>query len=181
MKRNSNSPASPEPSTGYQPLTGGKLVIATIVVALATFMSAPGLSIANVAIPTISGNLGVTVDEGTWVITIFAAANAVSIPLTGWFTQRSGQVRLLVGSILMCALVSWLCGIAPNLPFRLAAGVLQGVVAGPMIPLSLSVLLSAYPTAKAGLALTLWAMTATAGPITGPILGGWITDNYSWS
>jgi DHA2 family multidrug resistance protein len=181
MKRNSNSPASPEPSTGYQPLTDGKLVIATIVVALATFMSAPGLSIANVAIPTISGNLGVAVDEGTWVITIFAAANAVSIPLTGWFTQRSGQVRLFVGSILMFVLVSRLCGIVPSLPFLLAARVLQGVVAGPLIPLSQSVLLSSYPMAKAGLALVLWAMTATVGPIAGPTLGSWITDNYSWS
>ena len=128
-------------------------MIATIVVALATFMSALDVSIANVAIPTISGNLGVSVNEGTWVITIFAAANAVSMPLTGWFTQRFGQVRLLVGSILMFVLASWLCGIAPSLPFLLAARVLQGVVAGPLIPLSQSVLLSSYPKAKAGLAL----------------------------
>jgi DHA2 family multidrug resistance protein len=181
MKRNSNSPASPEPSTGYPPLTGGKLVVATIVVALATFMSALDVSIANVAIPTISGNMGVSVDEGTWVITIFAAANAVSMPLTGWFTQRIGQVRLLVGSMLMFVFASWLCGIAPTLPFLLAARILQGVVAGPLIPLSQSVLLSSYPRAKAGMALALWAMTATVGPIAGPILGGWITDNYSWS
>ncbi|WP_206996907.1 DHA2 family efflux MFS transporter permease subunit [Trinickia mobilis] len=174
-------PDSRGPTTGIPPLTGGKLVIATIVVALATFMSALDVSIANVAIPTISGNLGVSVDEGTWVITIFAAANAVSMPLTGWFTQRFGQVRLLVGSILMFVLASWLCGIASSLPFLLAARVLQGVVAGPLIPLSQSVLLSSYPKAKAGLALALWAMTATVGPIAGPILGGWITDNYSWS
>src|ERR1700756_1349052 len=173
--------ASPGPTTGFPPLTGSKLVVATIVVALATFMSALDVSIANVAIPTISGNLGVSVDEGTWVITIFAAANAVSMPLTGWFTQRFGQVRLLVGSILMFVLASWLCGIAPSLPLLLAARVLQGVVAGPLIPLSQSVLLSSYPKAKAGLALALWAMTATVGPIAGPILGGWITDNYSWS
>jgi DHA2 family multidrug resistance protein len=156
-------------------------MVATIVVALATFMSALDVSIVDVAIPTISGNLGVSVDEGTWVITIFAAASAVSMPLTGWFTQRFGQVRLLVGSILMFVLASWFCGIAPSLPFLLAARVLQGLVAGPLIPLSHSVLLSSYPKAKAGLALALWAMTATVGPIAGPILGGWITDNYSWS
>ena len=81
-------------------------MVATIVVALATFMSALDVSIVDVAIPTISGNLGVSVDEGTWVITIFAAASAVSMPLTGWFTQRFGQVRLLVGSILMFVLAS---------------------------------------------------------------------------
>src|SRR6202046_3780712 len=88
------------------PLQGGQLVLATIVVALATFMNVLDSSIANVAIPTISGNLGVSVDEGTWVITVFAAANAVSIPLTVWLTQRIGQVKLFVGAILMFVLAS---------------------------------------------------------------------------
>src|ERR1700722_375549 len=93
------------------PLTGGKLVLATLAVALATFMTVLDSSIANVAIPTIFGNLGVSVDEGTWVITLFAAANAVSIPLTGWLTRRVGQIKLFVGSILLFTLSSWLCGI----------------------------------------------------------------------
>ncbi len=88
-------------------------------------------SIANVAIPTISGNLGVSVHEGTWVITLFAAANAVAIPLTGWLTQRVGQIRLFVGSLLLFVLSSWLCGIALNLTALLAARILQGAVAGP--------------------------------------------------
>jgi DHA2 family multidrug resistance protein len=90
-------------------------------------------------------NLGVSVDEGTWVITMFAAANAVSIPLIGWFTQRASQIKLFVGSILMSTLASWLCGIAPDLPFLLAARTFQGVVAGPLLPLSQAVLLSSYP------------------------------------
>ena len=96
------APASgpPTPPSPPPPLQGGKLVLATIAVALATFMNVLDTSIANVAIPTISGNLGVSVDEGTWVITVFAAANAVSIPLTGWLTQRIGQVKLFVGAIL---------------------------------------------------------------------------------
>jgi DHA2 family multidrug resistance protein len=165
----------------YPPLTGGKLVLATFAVALATFMNVLDSSIANVAIPTISGNLGVSVDEGTWVITLFAAANAISIPLTGWLTQRMGQIRLFVVAILLFTFSSWLCGIAPNLPVLLAARILQGAVAGPLIPLSQAILLSAYPKAKSGLALSLWAMTATVGPIAGPSLGGWITDSYSWS
>lgn len=163
------------------PLTGGRLVLGSLAVGLATFMNVLDSSIANVAIPTISGNLGVSVDEGTWVITLFAAANAVAIPLTGWLTQRMGQIRLFVGSILLFVLASWLCGIAPNLTFLLAARILQGIVAGPMVPLSQAILLGSYPKEKSGQALALWAMTATVGPIAGPALGGWMTDSYSWS
>src|SRR5580693_3490572 len=130
------------------PLKGGQLVLATIAVALATFMNVLDTSIANVAIPTISGNLGVSVDEGTWVITVFAAANAVSIPLTGWLSQRFGQIRLFVGAIAMFTRASWLCGIAPNLPVLLAARAFQGAMAGPLIPMSQSILLSSWPKAK---------------------------------
>jgi len=170
---------APEPTA--QPLKGGQLVLATVAVALATFMTVLDTSIANVAIPNISGDLGVSVDEGTWVITVFAAANAVSIPLTGWLTQRIGQVKLFVGAILMFVVASWLCGIAPTLPLLLGARVLQGVVAGPLIPLSQAILLGSYPKEKSATALALWAMTATVGPIAGPLAGGWITDRYSWS
>ena len=164
------------------PLKGGQLVLATIAVALATFMNVLDSSIANVAIPTISGNLGVSVDEGTWVITVFAAANAVSIPLTGWLTQRIGQVKLFVGAILLFVLSSWLCGIAPTLPVLLLARVLQGAVAGPLIPLSQahSARLVSEGESRRWRS-SLWAMTATVGPIAGPALGGWITDSYSWS
>lgn len=137
-------------------------------------------SIANVAIPTISGNLGVSVDEGTWVITVFAAANAVSIPLTGWLTQRIGQVKLFTWSIILFVISSWMCGLSPTLGFLLASRVLQGAVAGPMIPLSQTLLLASYPRAKAPMALSLWAMTTLVAPVCGPILGGWISDNISW-
>ena len=171
---------STRPAT-LPPLTGGKLVLATLAVALATFMNVLDSSIANVAIPTIAGNLGVSVDEGTWVITLFAAANAISIPLTGWLTQRVGQIKLFVWAILLFVMSSWLCGIAPNLPVLLAARILQGAVAGPLIPLSQAILLGSYPKEKSSHALALWAMTATVGPIAGPALGGWITDSYSWS
>ncbi|WP_198168868.1 DHA2 family efflux MFS transporter permease subunit [Bordetella flabilis] len=165
----------------HPPLKGGQLVLATVAVALATFMNVLDTSIANVAIPTISGNLGVSVDEGTWVITVFAASNAVSIPLTGWLTQRLGQIRLFVGAIVLFTLASWLCGIAPSLPILLFARVLQGAVAGPLIPMSQAILLGSYPKERSSMALALWAMTATVGPIAGPALGGWITDSFSWS
>jgi DHA2 family multidrug resistance protein len=167
--------------TGPAPLAGSKRMLATSAVALATFMNVLDSSIANVAIPTISGNLGVSIDEGTWVITLFAAANAVSIPLTGWLTRRVGQIRLFVATILLFVVSSWLCGVAPSLPVLLAARVLQGAVAGPMIPLSQAILLGSYPKEKSSTALAVWAMTATIGPIAGPLLGGWITDHYSWS
>ena len=164
-----------------QPLRGGALILGTIAVALATFMNVLDSSIANVAIPTMSGSLGVSVDEGTWVITLFAAANAIAIPLTGWLTQRLGQIRLFVGAVLLFTLASWLCGVAPNLPTLLAARIFQGLTAGPLIPMSQAILLSSWPREKSSTALALWGMTATVGPIAGPSLGGWITDSYSWS
>ncbi|CEG57312.1 DHA2 family efflux MFS transporter permease subunit [Legionella fallonii] len=172
----------PQPAKGTPPpLQGVQLVIATIAVALATFMIVLDSSIANVALPTIAGNLGVSADEGTWVITVFSAANAIAIPLTGWLTLRFGVIRLFVVAIVLFVLASWLCGLANNFTFLLCARVFQGIVAGPLIPLSQSILLSSYPKEKSSLALAFWGMTATVGPIAGPTLGGWITDSYSWS
>jgi MFS transporter, DHA2 family, multidrug resistance protein len=167
--------------TSPPPLQGGKLVLASFAVALATFMIVLDSSIANVAIPTIAGNLGVSINEGTWVITLFAAANAISIPLTGWLTQRFGQIRLFIIAILLFVFASFCCGCATSLPMLLAARVLQGLVAGPLIPLSQAILLGSYPKNRSSFALALWGMTATVGPIAGPALGGWITDSYSWS
>jgi DHA2 family multidrug resistance protein len=167
--------------TIHPPLTGAKLVLGSLGVGLAGFMTVLDSSIANVAIPTISGNLGTSVDIGTWVITVFAASNSVSIPLTGWLTQRLGQVRLFIGSILLFVLSSWLCGIAPSLPVLLFARVLQGAVAGPLIPMSQALLLSSWPKEKSSMALSLFSMIVITGPIVGPALGGWVTDSYSWS
>src|SRR6201996_4964558 len=164
----------------HPPLEGAQLVIGTIAVSLAVFMNVLDTSIANVSIPSISGDLGVSSDQGTWVITSFAVANAISVPLTGWLTQRVGQVRLFLGSIILFVLASWLCGLAPTLPFLLGARVLQGAVAGPMIPLSQTLLLASYPRAKAPVALSMWSMTTLIAPVAGPILGGWISDNISW-
>jgi len=171
----------PKTASPPAPLTGWQFALGTFAVALATFMTVMDSSIANVAIPTLSGDLGVSVDEGTWVITLFAAANAVSIPLTGWLTQRVGQVKLFVVAIVLFVLSSAACGLAPTLPLLLVARIVQGAVAGPLVPLSQALLLSSFPRNKSSSALSLWAMTATVGPIAGPALGGWITDNYSWS
>ncbi len=173
-------PAASAKQAAFPPLTGGQLVLGTIALSLATFMNVLDTSIANVSIPAISGDLGVSPSQGTWVITSFAVANAISVPLTGWLTQRFGQVRLFTASVLLFVIASWLCGLAPNMPMLIAFRVLQGFVAGPMIPLSQTLLLASYPAAKAGTAMAMWAMTVLVAPVAGPLLGGWITDNISW-
>jgi DHA2 family multidrug resistance protein len=162
------------------PLGGAQLAIGTVALSIATFMNVLDTSIANVSLPTIAGDLGVSPDQGTWVITSFGVANAISVPLTGWLTRRFGQVRLFVGSILAFVLASWLCGFAPTFELLLLFRVIQGAVAGPMIPLSQTLLLASYPPKKAGLALAMWGMTTLVAPVVGPLLGGWITDNISW-
>ncbi|MET0351976.1 MAG: DHA2 family efflux MFS transporter permease subunit, partial [Rhizobacter sp.] len=173
--------SSPNPqAAALKPLTGSQLVLGTIALSLATFMNVLDSSIANVSIPAISGDMGVSPNQGTWVITSFGVANAISVPLTGWLTQRFGPVRLFTASILLFVLSSWLCGLAPSIGLLIAFRVLQGLVAGPMIPLSQTLLLSSYPPAKAGMAMAMWAMTVLVAPVVGPLLGGWITDNISW-
>lgn len=175
-----------EPSTAATtyspppPLTGGKLIAGTVALSLATFMNVLDSSIANVSLPAISGDLGVSINQGTWVITSFGVANAISVPLTGWLTQRFGAVRLFTLSVLMFVLASWLCGFAPSIEWLIAFRIIQGMVAGPMIPLSQALLLASYPQSKAGTALAMWSMTTLVAPVTGPLLGGWITDNMTW-
>jgi MFS transporter, DHA2 family, multidrug resistance protein len=173
-------PAGPPRAMAFPPLTGGQLILGTIALSLATFMNVLDSSIANVSIPAISGDMGVSPQQGTWVITSFAVANAISVPLTGWLTQRFGQVRLFVMSIVLFVIASWLCGLAPNIGTLIGFRVLQGFVAGPMIPLSQTLLLASYPAAKAGTAMAMWAMTVLVAPVAGPLLGGWITDNFTW-
>ncbi len=169
-----------QPQQELPPLTGGTLVLATVALSLATFMNVLDTTIANVSIPTIAGNVGVSPNQGTWVITSFAVANAISVPLTGWLTQRFGQVHLFVTSVLLFVLASLLCGLSTSLEMLIFTRVLQGAVAGPMIPLSQALLLNSYPKAKSGMALAMWSMTTLVAPVLGPILGGWISDNYSW-
>jgi len=163
------------------PLTGPKLLVTAVALALGTFMQVLDSTIANVSIPTIAGNLGVSADQGTWVITSFAVANGISVPLTGWLMQRYGAVRTFVVSVLLFTLASLLCGAAWSLPALVMFRVLQGAVSGPLIPGSQALLLTIFPREKRGSALGLWSMTTLVGPICGPILGGYISDNYSWS
>ena len=164
----------------FTPVQGGALVILTLALSLATFMQVLDSTIANVAIPTIAGDLGASSSQGTWVITSFGVANAISIPITGWLAKRFGEVRLFLISTLLFVLASWLCGISHSLEMLIVFRVLQGAVAGPIIPLSQSLLLNNYPPEKRGMALAFWSMTIVVAPICGPILGGWISDNIHW-
>ena len=168
------------PQSHFKPLQGGALAILTLALSLATFMLVLDSTIANVAIPTIAGDLGASSSQGTWVITSFGVANAISIPITGWLAKRFGEVRLFLIATLLFVLASWLCGIANSLEMLIVFRVLQGTVAGPIIPLSQSLLLNNYPPEKRGMALAFWSMTIVVAPICGPILGGWISDNIHW-
>src|SRR5213594_4069275 len=181
MTKTTGEPAAPRAaSAAPAPLKDGALLLGTIALSLATFMNVLDTSIANVSIPAMAGDLGVSPDQGTWVITSFGVANAISLPLTGWLTQRYGQVRLFTTSVLLFVRASFLCGLAPSLGWLIVFRVIQGAVAGPMIPLSQALLLSSYPKERAGTALAMWAITTLVAPVVGPLLGGWITDNIAW-
>jgi DHA2 family multidrug resistance protein len=161
-------------------LRGSARAITAFALALGTFMQVLDTTIANVSLPTIAGNLGVSANQGTWVITAFAVANGVSVPLTGWLMQRYGVVRTFVVSLLLFTLASFLCGAAWSLPSLVAFRVLQGAVSGPMIPGSQALLLMLFPPQKKAVALAIWSMTTLVAPICGPLLGGYISDNIAW-
>ena len=161
-------------------MRGGQLALATFALGLGAFMNILDLTIANVSVPSIAGDLGVSFTQGTWVITSYAVAEAILLPLTGWLALRFGAVRLFVNATLLFTLASLLCGLAPSFPILLTARVMQGVVGASMIPLSQTLLTSVYPPQRRGLALGLWSMTTILGPIIGPLSGGWLTENLSW-
>jgi DHA2 family multidrug resistance protein len=174
----SQAGAAPAP---LAPMVGIPLAIASVALALGTFMQVLDTTIANVALPTIAGYLGVSSDQGTWVITAFAAANGISVPITGWLMGRYGIVRTFVVSVLLFTLASFLCGIAWSLGSLVFFRVLQGAVSGPMIPGSQALLISIFPPEKRSVALGIWSLTTLLAPVCGPILGGYISYNYPWS
>jgi DHA2 family multidrug resistance protein len=164
-----------------KPMIGVPLAVTALALALGTFMQVLDSTIANVSLPTIAGNLGVSTSQGTWVITAFAVANGIGVPLTGWLMGRYGVVRTFAFSVLAFTVASFLCGIAWSLPSLIFFRVLQGGVSGPMIPGSQALLISIFPPEKRGTALGIWSITTLVAPICGPILGGYISDNYHWS
>lgn len=159
---------------------GGALLLLNLALGLGTFIQVLDLSIANVAIPYIAGNLGVSADEGTWVITSFSVSNAIVLPLTGWLSDYFGRVRLFVYSLLLFAFMSFLCGFSTSLQMLVICRVLQGAVAGSLIPLSQSLMMICNPPEKRGAAIGFWAMIVVVAPVLGPIVGGFLTEEYSW-
>jgi DHA2 family multidrug resistance protein len=161
--------------------TGGQnpWVIA-FVVTLATFMEVLDTSIANVSLPHIAGNLSVTQDEGTWVLTSYLVSNAVVLPMSGWFSSRIGRKRFYMICVAVFTVSSLLCGLAPSLGTLVFFRVLQGVGGGGLAPSEQSILADTFPPQKRGIAFAVYGMAVVLAPAIGPTLGGYITDSYSW-
>jgi MFS transporter, DHA2 family, multidrug resistance protein len=162
------------------PLTGARRGLTAVAIALGTFMQVLDTSIANVSLPTMAGSLGVSPDQATWVITSFAVANGVSVPLTGWLMLRYGAVRTFVASVGLFTLASFLCGASWSLGSIVFFRVFQGAVSGPLIPGSQALLIQIFPPQKRNAAFAIWSMTTLVAPICGPVFGGYISDNWSW-
>jgi MFS transporter, DHA2 family, multidrug resistance protein len=162
------------------PLKGAMLWLVAIVLAGANFIAVLDMTIANVSVPNIAGSLGISSSQGTWVITCYSVAEAITVPLTGWLASRFGAVRVFTTAMGCFGLFSALCGFANSFTMLVIGRILQGIAGGPLIPLSQTLLLRIFPKEKAAAATALWAMTTLVAPILGPILGGYLCDSYSW-
>jgi DHA2 family multidrug resistance protein len=165
---------------GDAPLSGGMLWGAAIILAAANFIAVLDMTIANVSVPNIAGGLGATTSQGTWVITSYAVAEAITVPLTGWLAARFGAVRVFVSAMVAFGAFSAMCGLSGSLGMLVFARICQGLAGGPLMPLSQTLLLRIFPKEKAAAAIGLWSMTTLVAPVLGPILGGHLCDEYSW-
>src|SRR5271169_2970861 len=152
----------------------------TVSVMLAVFMEVLDTSIANIALPHIAGSLSATPDEATWVLTSYLVSNAIILPMTGWLGNYFGRKRVLISCIVMFTFASALCGMAWSLPTLVIARVLQGFGGGAMVPIAQAIMLESFPPQKRGAAMAVFAQGVVVAPILGPVIGGWITDSYSW-
>jgi len=161
-------------------LGGAALVVAILVLAMANFMSVLDMTIVNVAIPHIAGSLAISTTEGTWAITSYAVAEAIMVPLTGWLAARFGAVRVFTIAALGFGVFSFLCGLSTSLPFLVMCRVMQGVMGGPLMPMSQTLLLRVAPPKHRNLALGLWTMTTILAPVAGPLVSGVFSDSIGW-
>jgi len=146
----------------------------------ATFMEVLDTTITNVALPQIAGNLSASTDEATWVLTSYLVSNAIILPMTGWMANYFGRKRVLLASIAGFTLSSLACGLAPNLPILILFRIIQGATGGGLQPFSQAILLEVFPPEKQGKAMATWLFAILIAPLLGPVMGGWIVDNYSW-
>jgi len=154
--------------------------IITFAVMLPTFLEVLDTTIVAVALPNVAGSMGSTNNEATWVLTSYLVANAVVLPASGWFALRFGRKRFLLFCIALFTLATFLCGLAWSMPVLILARILQGAGGGALMPLSQAILLESFPREKQGMAMAMFGLGVVGAPIIGPILGGWLTDNYSW-
>src|SRR6201994_112299 len=151
-----------------------------VAVMLGTFMEVLDTTVVNVSLQHIAGDLSASTDEATWVLTSYLVSNAIVLPLTGWLSNQFGRRNILLMSVGGFTLFSFLCGIAPNLPMLILFRVLQGATGGGLQPLSQAIMMEAFPPEKRAKAMAFWALGIVVAPMLGPVLGGWITDSYSW-
>jgi DHA2 family multidrug resistance protein len=181
---NESSSVPANASGGWTParsVAGGRnpwLIVG--VISIATFMVVLDTSIANVALAHIAGSVSASYDEATWVVTSFLVANAVIIPISGWLADVVGRKRFYMISVALFTVSSFLCGLAPSLGFLVVARILQGLGGGGLTPVEQSMLVDTFPPERRGLAFAAYGIVVIVGPILGPSLGGWITDNASW-
>ena len=154
--------------------------IVAISVMFGTFMEVLDTTVVNVSLPHIAGSMSASVNEATWVLTSYLVANAIILPITGWLSSRFGRKNLLLASVTGFTGASFLCGLAPNLPLLVLFRVIQGAAGGCLQPISQAVLLEAFPPEQRGKAMGFWGLGIVVAPVMGPVLGGWLTDNYSW-
>jgi len=151
-----------------------------IAVMSSTFMEVLDTTVVNVSLPHIAGSLSASNDEATWTLTSYLVANAIILPMTGWLAGRFGRKRLLMMSVSGFTVASFLCGLAPTLPFLIVCRIIQGACGGGLQPLSQAILMESFPPEKRGQAMAFWALGIVVAPMLGPVAGGWLTDNYSW-
>jgi DHA2 family multidrug resistance protein len=167
-------------ATKQAPLQGAALWLTAVMLAMANFIAVLDMTIANVSMASIAGSLGISSSQGTWVITSYAVAEAIIVPLTGWMAGRFGAVRVFTFAMVLFGLFSALCGISNSLGMLVFGRIMQGLAGGCLMPLSQTLLMRIFPRERAPAAMALWAMTTLIAPVLGPILGGWICDNLAW-
>jgi DHA2 family multidrug resistance protein len=163
--------------------TSGKTInpwIVAVTVTIAPFMELLNTSIANVALPYIGGGLGRSYDEVTWILTTYLVANAIILPMTAWLSRKFGRKRYYLASVVVFTVSSFCCGLAPSLGFMLFWRVMQGIGGGGLVPVTQAVLVDTFPREKHAAAFALYQVAIVTAPAIGPVLGGWITDDYSW-
>ena len=154
-------------------------IVATAVM-FATFMEVLDTTVVNVSLPHIAGSLSASVDEATWVLTSYLVANAIILPMTGWLANYFGRKRMLQAAVFGFTAASVLCGMAQTLPMLIFFRIVQGATGGALQPLSQAVMLEAFPPQDRGKAMAFWGLGIVVAPMLGPVIGGYLTDNFSW-